>query len=93
MKEGVLSDGTVVPPGWTIAVLISAAHRDSSIYPNPDTFDPFRFAKLRAEADGDAKYGFTTLDNDYISFGLGRHACPGRFLCVKLLDWSPRDDY
>jgi len=86
IKEGVLSDGTVVPPGWNVAVLSSAAHQDPSIYPNPDTFDPFRFAKLRMEADSDAKYGFTTLDNDYIAFGLGRHACPGRFLCVNFPD-------
>ena len=84
IKEGVLSDGTIVPPGWTVAVLSRAVHRDPSIYPNPDTFDPFRFAKLRKEADSDVKYGFATLDNSHLVFGVGRHACPGRFLYVTL---------
>jgi hypothetical protein len=91
MKEGVLSDGTIVPPGWTVAVVSRTVHRDPSVYPNPDTFDPFRFSKLRMEADSDVKYGFTTLDKDYILFGVGRHACPGRFLCVNLPSYYPRE--
>jgi hypothetical protein len=91
MKEGVLSDGTIIPPGWTVALLNSEVHRDPSVYPNPNTFDPFRFAKLRMETDSDVKYGFATLDNDYLLFGLGRHACPGRFLCVKFPSISARE--
>jgi cytochrome P450 len=92
MKEGVLSDGTIVPPGWTVGIVNSPFHQHPSVYPNPDTFDPFRFSKLRMEADSDVKYGFTTLDNDYITFGMGRHACPGRFLCVNLHDYFSSDD-
>ena len=84
IKEGVLSDGTIVPPGWIVDILSCAVHQDPSIYPNPDTFDPFRFAKLRKEADSGVKYGFVTLDNNHLVFGVGRHACPGRFLYVTL---------
>jgi hypothetical protein len=51
-------------------------------------FDPFRFAKQGASSasgklePADVRNAFTSLSNDYIVFGVGMHACPGRFLYV-----------
>ena len=46
------------------------------MYPNPEVFDGFRFSRLR-EKDP-TKYQMVSTDFDYIQFGHGHHACPGR---------------
>lgn len=43
-------------------------------------FDGLRFYRLRERAGADkASHQFATSNNDYLQWGLGRHACPGRF--------------
>ncbi|KAJ7269284.1 cytochrome P450 [Mycena haematopus] len=79
IKPASLVDGTVVPSGCKIAVPLKAVHFNENVYPDPYTFDCFRFSKLRESEDSDVKHGFTTIENDFVLFGLGRHACPGRF--------------
>ncbi|KAJ8516847.1 hypothetical protein ONZ45_g5887 [Pleurotus djamor] len=98
VASGHLSDGTVIPPWYTVVINMKTVHFNPLVYPNPYTFDPFRFSKLREEegvnqvsplgarltsipriVDSSVKHGFTTVDKDFIPFGAGRHACPGRF--------------
>ena len=43
-------------------------------YPNPETFDGFRFHKIREQEGESSKYLITSLDLDYVLFGHGRHA-------------------
>jgi len=79
------SNGVTVPPGAFIAIPASATHTDERIYPNPDEFDGFRFAKLR-ESEGEtmtSKHQAVSPSSEYLSFGLGRHTCPGRFFAVN----------
>jgi cytochrome P450 len=52
MRPFTFSNGVTVPAGTLISIPASAAHRDERIFPNPDKFDGFRFAKLR-ETEGD----------------------------------------
>ncbi|KAF7352746.1 Ent-kaurene oxidase [Mycena venus] len=79
LKPTVLEDGTVIPPGYHIAVSLRGLHFDPNVYPEPDKFDCFRFSKLRETEESDAKHRFTTVEKNFAPFGLGRHACPGRF--------------
>ncbi|KAG9221143.1 hypothetical protein CCMSSC00406_0005418 [Pleurotus cornucopiae] len=79
IANGKLPDGVVIPPGYQVTVNLKHIHRDPQIYSNPHVFDPFRFSKLREAEDSSVKYGFTTVDNFFLPFGAGRHACPGRF--------------
>ncbi|KAJ0168794.1 Ent-kaurene oxidase, partial [Colletotrichum tanaceti] len=44
-----LSSGFTIPPHTTIGVPTQAIAMDKMLYPNPETFDPFRFSKLRKE--------------------------------------------
>ncbi|KAF7347453.1 hypothetical protein MVEN_01501300 [Mycena venus] len=67
------------PPGYNIAVPLKCLHFDPGVYPEPEKFDCFRFSKLREMEESDVKYGFTTVEKNFAPFGLGRHACPGRF--------------
>ena len=36
--------GYTIPKGVTIAVVTTALHRDPDVFPDPDKFDPTRFA-------------------------------------------------
>lgn len=61
-----------------------AASTDPARWPNGDKFDPYRFVKMRAASDEDAgKYQFVTINKEMVSFGYGKHACPGRFFAVN----------
>jgi len=79
IKPTSLVDGTVIPSGYQISIPLKLIHFDPSVYPEPEKFDCFRFSKLRETEESDVKHGFTTIEKDFVLFGLGRHACPGRF--------------
>ncbi|KAJ7058930.1 cytochrome P450 [Mycena amicta] len=81
------SDGTHLPYGSFIAAATYATHHDDAHYADAETFDGFRFARLRGEGGGadSAKFGMVTPDAEFLSFGLGKHACPGRFFAVTEL--------
>lgn len=80
-----LGNGQIVPPGYKVAVDMHAVHFDPNVYPDPKRCDLFRFSKLRELGGTDAKYGFATVDNHYLPFGAGRHACAGRFFAATEL--------
>ncbi|KAF8888638.1 cytochrome P450 [Infundibulicybe gibba] len=80
-----LGDGTSIPPGMIIGMDIQAIHFDPKIYPDPERFDAFRFSRLRENQAVDTKYGFSTINAEYLPFGMGRHACPGRFFAAMEL--------
>ncbi|KAG6847451.1 hypothetical protein H0H93_008037 [Arthromyces matolae] len=86
LKDFTFSDGTVVPAGNTIAVANFSMHHDEDNYLDPLSFDGFRFSKMRElQAEGFSKHQMVALTHEYIVFGHGKHACPGRFFAVNEL--------
>ncbi|EED82919.1 predicted protein [Postia placenta Mad-698-R] len=85
LKDFTFSDGTFIPAGTTISAPAHAVHFDEDIWPNADVFDPFRFSSLREEEGEGAKHQMVSTSLDYIPFGHGRHACPGRFFAANEL--------
>ncbi|KAG5636518.1 hypothetical protein H0H81_007744 [Sphagnurus paluster] len=84
-----LQDGTSLPPGYRVAIDMTAIHYNPQTYPDPTRCDLFRFSKLREqeeEEESSSKYGFATPDNNYLPFGAGRHACAGRFFAAMELN-------
>ncbi|KAF7305651.1 Cytochrome P450 [Mycena chlorophos] len=84
------SDGTHLPQGTFLTAATHATHHDPDNYADPEVFDGFRFAKMRLSEEGGMDKGSIKLqmvapDVKYLSFGLGRHACPGRFFAVNEL--------
>lgn len=67
---------------------------DPKNYENPYEFNPFRFADLRRSGEGAdeadrkatfiarARQQWATTTNEYLAFGHGRDACPGRFFAT-----------
>ncbi|KAI0800568.1 cytochrome P450 [Fomes fomentarius] len=85
LKDVKMSDGTIIPAGTTVGAASYLLHRDSASYPSPDLFDPFRFATLRESEGEGTKHQFANTSMNYIPFGHGKHACPGRFFAANEL--------
>lgn len=94
-----LSNGMVVPSGTTAMVNMWAITHDSSIWTNPDKFDPSRFIPSEGGVDIDVRGG----DLKLAPFGAGRRVCPGKNLglttvslwiarLVHRFEWGPIDN-
>jgi cytochrome P450 len=73
LRPFTFSNGVTVPAGTVIAAPSAAIQMDEEIYPNPEEFDGFRFAKLR-ENDDVAGQQATSTSAEYLVFGSGRRA-------------------
>jgi len=68
--------GVHVPYGVTVMVPGHSVMHDKTIYgPDADQFNPFRFVDRSPES----RKAFATTSKEFLSFGHGRYACPGRF--------------
>ncbi|KAK4182318.1 cytochrome P450 [Podospora australis] len=78
----IFSDGVQIPRGSSIMVPTIVAGVDPKVYPNPDRFDGERFFRMRTAEKDDPKAQLVTVSAEYLGFGYGKHACPGRFLAA-----------
>ncbi|KAF3001030.1 hypothetical protein E8E14_005804 [Neopestalotiopsis sp. 37M] len=75
-----LSDGTHLPPGTNLLAPQIGFSHDERYFPNPEAFDGLRFWKMRNQSEEAAnRWQFSSIGDYNINFGLGKHACPGRF--------------
>lgn len=86
----ILSNGQTIPAGVIIEVPAHAISRDPDMFPDPEKFDAFRFYNLRQKAredgvtvDGGVQNQFVSVSQRSLTFGYGRHACPGRFFAAN----------
>ncbi|KNG90080.1 cytochrome P450 [Aspergillus nomiae NRRL 13137] len=81
----VLPDGQKVPTGTWLCVLSGNIQRDDDFYDDAQTYKPFRFVPKLAGA-GSGKAPVLPLTNEkYLTFGHGRHACPGRWFSFQVM--------
>ncbi|RKK38776.1 hypothetical protein BFJ63_vAg9696 [Fusarium oxysporum f. sp. narcissi] len=83
-----LPDGTFVPKGTKLEINTCSIHKDHELYENPEQFDGLRFHKWRKAPGKEKRYMYSSSGTDDLSWGFGRHACPGRYLSainIKLI--------
>ncbi|KAK2044191.1 cytochrome P450 [Colletotrichum somersetense] len=93
LKSIKLPNGQTIPKGMSIEIPSGGVNCDPELFPDPQTFDALRFYKLR-EAKAHAASGtqaaevvmqsqFVSVGTTHLTFGYGKHACPGRFFAVN----------
>lgn len=99
-EKGVITpSGVHLPRGTKVSVPAYCIMRSEAAYAGADTFQPFRFSDQRRENHGtgnddksqktnhvrQARNALPTTTPDFLTFGHGRHACPGRFFAAAEL--------
>ncbi|KAG0163763.1 hypothetical protein DFQ28_009719 [Apophysomyces sp. BC1034] len=78
-KDIVLRSGAVIHPGEEVYINMWHVHHDEKTQKaaNEDiyNFHPYRYVGLGKQA--------TKIGDDFVTFGLGRHACPGRWFAIQ----------
>lgn len=79
----------LIPCGSVVALPVEHAHYDERVYPNAQSFQPFRFVHMEGTSTSSKDPGTdrvkktaVTLDEHFLAFGHGKHGCPGRFFVV-----------
>ena len=62
-----------LPQGSRVSVSVWGIHHDEDIYPAAYNYEAFRFVH-----EGGSKDSLVSPSENYLSFGLGKHSCPGR---------------
>ncbi|KAG5921591.1 hypothetical protein E4U42_005786 [Claviceps africana] len=66
-------------------VFVDIPHmRDLNMYESPDTFDMYRFLRMRSNPDLAIKAPLVNTSPEHLAFGHGAQACPGRFFAAVL---------
>jgi cytochrome P450 len=75
LRPFTFSNGVTVPAGTLVSIPAGTIHTDERIYPNPDEFDGFRFAKLRKSEEDTMtnRYQTVSTSSEHLTFGIGRH--------------------
>ncbi|KAJ5441828.1 Cytochrome P450 [Penicillium cf. griseofulvum] len=76
LQDVVLPNGLTIPRGTNVAA-DSSVMWDPEIYPNPSSYDAYRFLRLRKS--GNTAAALASTSPEHIAFGIGRPICPGRF--------------
>ena len=77
LRPFTFSNGVTIPAGTRLGLPVHSVHMDEELYPNAQTFDGFRFFKLREKRGDDAlesRHQLVTTSAELLGFGLGRHA-------------------
>ncbi|GJE99514.1 cytochrome P450 [Phanerochaete sordida] len=85
LKTFAFSDGTVIPRGTVLVTPPYATHFDEGNFDNAAAFDPWRFVHEEERDNSPAKHQFVTASTEYVGWGHGKHACPGRFFAATEL--------
>ncbi|KAF2164295.1 hypothetical protein M409DRAFT_67854 [Zasmidium cellare ATCC 36951] len=87
VKPGGLTtpDGLFLPQGCHVSTAsASFTMRDAEFYEDGNEFKPLRFCEVAVEL-GTKQKAASQVDEQFLAFSLGKHACPGRFFAAHML--------
>lgn len=91
-------DGITIPAGTHLSAASCISNIHESAFEDPTVFDGMRFARMyerevaekaavgEAEAALGMKYQLTSPSLDNLFYGVGKHACPGRYAFFPVRD-------
>lgn len=74
--------GYHIPAGTRLWANLWKIHRDPSVWPNPDQFEPDRFLTTHKHIDTKGHHF------ELLPFGSGRRSCPGIFLALQFVQFT-----
>lgn len=74
-----LKSGLHIPRGTKLEIATAAIHADDASLPNAAFFDGLRYYNMRQRPDHTVRHQYISTGKADLSWGYGRHACPGRF--------------
>ncbi|KAL2783812.1 cytochrome P450 [Aspergillus keveii] len=77
-----LSGNTKIPKGTSLMMSCKKMW-DRDVYPEPETFDGYRFLRLREQKGHENSAQLVAVSPEHMGFGFGKHACPGRFFAAN----------
>ncbi|RDW66366.1 hypothetical protein BP6252_10001 [Coleophoma cylindrospora] len=77
-------EGYFFPAGVNVHANQWAIHREQELYPDPETFNPYRWLKPEFPTFKEPLTKFPSLQN-YSAFGFGRRICPGMNIAERSL--------
>lgn len=82
-----LPTGQHLPQGATVCLSGWGLHHDEGVYPQPFEFVHDRFMRSPESEDKTdvAQAAAAETDGHFASWGIGKHACPGRYFAVDLI--------
>ncbi|PVF93220.1 cytochrome P450 [Serendipita vermifera] len=88
IQDFTFSNGVRVAKGEMVQAVGNPLHHDPEIYPDPMEFKPFRFYEMAEEEkarNASHKYDMITPSPEFLAWGLGKHACPGRWYASMIV--------
>ncbi|KAK7060436.1 hypothetical protein VNI00_001201 [Paramarasmius palmivorus] len=82
LKPFTFSTGQTVPAGTMISCPVLSVQTDEALYEDGKKFKPWRFYDMRDEEEEGHKHSLPSTRPEYITFGHGKSACPGRFFAA-----------
>ncbi|KIJ29729.1 hypothetical protein M422DRAFT_268863 [Sphaerobolus stellatus SS14] len=87
LKGYTFSNGTLIPKGTMVSVPTESAHYDQNNYQNAAEFIGFRYVdKSELEGGTSRRHDVVSTSGDFMSFGIGRHACPGKIFAAIIMN-------
>ncbi|KAK2627084.1 hypothetical protein QTJ16_003050 [Diplocarpon rosae] len=77
-----LSTGLHIPAGSYLSAPSSSISLDPRFFACASTFQPWRASDLRSSSPAASSKQMSSIDTSSLHFGLGKHACPGRFFAA-----------
>jgi len=84
-QDYTFSNGLTITKGNYVGTSLYSVHQDEGNYKDANEFKPWRFVNDAVEKEGINMQQYVATGPEFLAFGYGKHACPGRFFAANEL--------